>query len=77
MSEAQKPAAIEAAAVPPTRASRGYPEPFPARRGRDSAGGGRERKAASPTRSRPSAFAKAARPVSKSPPRAALRAALR
>jgi len=31
MSEAQKPAAIEAAAVPPTRASRGYPEPFAAR----------------------------------------------
>src|ERR1700751_5430289 len=31
MSEARKPAAIEAAAVPPTHAARGYPEPFAAR----------------------------------------------
>ncbi len=31
MSEATKPAAIEAAAVPPARAARGYPEPFAAR----------------------------------------------
>jgi hypothetical protein len=31
MSEATKPAAIEAAAVPPARATRGYPEPFAAR----------------------------------------------
>ena len=31
MSEATKPAAIEAAAVPPARPARGYPEPFAAR----------------------------------------------
>jgi len=31
MSEATKPTAIEAAAVPPARAARGYPEPFAAR----------------------------------------------
>jgi uncharacterized cupin superfamily protein len=31
MSEATKPAAIDAAAVPPARPARGYPEPFAAR----------------------------------------------
>ena len=31
MSETTKPAAIEAGAVPPARATRGYPEPFAAR----------------------------------------------
>ncbi len=31
MSEATKPAAIEAAAVPPARPARGYPAPFAAR----------------------------------------------
>ena len=31
MSEATKPVAIDAGAVPPARATRGYPEPFAAR----------------------------------------------
>jgi hypothetical protein len=31
MSEATKPAAIDAGAVPPARPARGYPEPFAAR----------------------------------------------
>jgi len=41
MSEPHKPAALEAAAVPPVRAARGYPEPFAARVAAGKAGAGR------------------------------------